>query len=178
MVVEGESKYTASVVITMPRQYRDYLTRKHNGHLLLAFGVYVSLCFIFYMLKWTTTGDGASVLFFALAIFDWIKQTRRKTWQYIIDEQHFHLIYWDSRLGKFWRWLDIEWKKAAVISVARDEWLGLPALRLTVDRKYMNDLIMVYALEDAEQVTSLVLPLIEKYRHQYRQKLWADTLRS
>ena len=163
-----------SVFIPVPRQYRDYLTRKHSMRLLFAFGIYVGLFCIFYLMKWTSTIDLSWSLFFVLALFEWIKQTRLKSWQYIIDEQHFHLIYWDNVAGKNWRWLDVRWKRDAVVGVARDEWHGLPALRLTVDRKYMNDLIMVYAFEDEEKVKAHVLPLIAKYRHQYRQKLWAD----
>jgi hypothetical protein len=177
-MIQGNDKQASCVEIPVPRQYRDYLTWKHNKRLVFAFVIYVGLVCIFYSLKWNTTTDLFHGIVFVTAIFEWIKQTRQKTWQYVIDQRHLHLVWWEGGSEKVWHWFNIEWRKDAVIGTAFDEWHGLPALRVTIDSKHVTCLIMVYSLEDEERVRTQILPLIEKYRHQYRQKVWADKMRS
>lgn len=68
--------------------------------------------------------------------------------------------------------------KNKVVGIEQDEWQGLPCLKLMVLPASGYTYILVYSHADEEEVRTKVLPLIEKYRHQYRQKVWADKLRS
>ena len=101
----------------------------------------------------------------------------RKPWHYLINDRRIKLFVTRPRLQPA-RLQELEWAKVEVACVEQDEWYGFPCLKLKVLPTSSYAYMLVYDQTDEEEVRTKVLPLIEKYRHQYRQELWADKLRS
>ena len=101
----------------------------------------------------------------------------RKPWFYAINEQHIKLFVFDPK-SRSANLTELTWKKTEVVAVEQDEWQGLPRLNLKVLPDLGHTYALVYSHDEDEEIRTKVLPLIEKYRHQYRHELWADKLRS
>lgn len=170
------------VRIAVPQRYKDFVVRyqyRWFWYILVgAFGglnaVYYLLCLAFHW-KWQFHFQPDMVMLL-IALVGYTVEVK-KPWHYLINDRRIKLLVTHPRYQPA-RLQELEWAKAEVVGVEPGEWQGLPCLKLRVPPASSYTYILVYNHADAEEVRTKVLPLIEKYRHQYRQPLWADKLRS
>lgn len=182
VTTRGDTAVPSEVVIAVPEIYKNFLAQKRWRQWLIGFAFYTALLALYYV-EWRRgshfIGFLPHLLLYGLSFPLWLYEARRP-WRYVLDDRRLNLIYW--HWGKrFWQWHEMEWRHDVVLSVTEEDWRALPALRLRVKingQKKPQDLWMVFAHEDAEKVREQALPMIEKYRRQYRHELWADLLRS
>lgn len=182
MAVAPDSSTVGEASIPVPQSYKDLLVRNRGRQWILVFGAFTILLGIWYV-EWRRGRHFIDFLphivplVFAFPL--WLHQVR-KPWRYVINEKTSRLVQWTFG-GRTWQWHDLDWKRDFVLRVEETEWRSLPALRMIVKlkgQKGEQDLWLVYAHQDQEKVQREVLPLIEKFRKQYRHELWADLLRS
>lgn len=169
------------VEIAVPQRHKDFVVRRHYRWFLLILlaglgldGVYYLLCVAFH---WTWSSyclyDSALPIYGMIAF----AMEVRKPWRYEINERAIKLFVITPKT-RFGNLKEIGWAKTEVVSVEQAEWQGLPVISLTVRPASGYTYLLVYNSADEEEVKTKVLPLIEKYRHNYRQELWADKLRT
>ena len=141
--------------------------------ILLYLGLALAWVFVF---RWKWLPD-YHVLVLTVGLVAWIR-TLRRPWSYEVEAERLRLIWQQGETA--WQWYDIDWRKEAIFDVKHEEWRGLPALVILTkpETEPQPRLLIVYGHEDEEKVRTQVLPLIETYRRQYRQEVWADRLRS
>ena len=170
------------VTIPVPQTYKDcVVSRQFRWFWFILVGVLAGVNALYYLLcaalhwKWLFHFQ-MDVVLPLIGLASYMKEVR-KPWRYEINQRMIKLfvITPKSRLANL---KEIEWAETEVTGVVCDEWQGFPCLKVKVlpatDYVYM----MVYDHTEEENVKTNVLPLIETHRRQYRQKLWADVLRS
>jgi hypothetical protein len=172
----------ASVEIAVPQRYKDFVVkRQYRWFWLILLGVLGGINVVYYLLcaafhwAWTFYFQG-DIVFSTLGLISYVVEVR-KPWRYEVNERAIKLfrITPKTHLGNL---TEVGWAKTQVVGVEQTEWQGLPALSLTVLPSFGYTYLLVYDLADEEEVKTTVLPMIEKYRRNYRQELWAERLRS
>ncbi len=172
----------SEVKITVPQRYKDFVVgRQYRSSWYILAGVlggvnaiYYLLCMVFHW-KWQVHFQ-ADMVVPLIGLVTYTIEVR-KPWQYEVNERRIKLFVSHAKFHPA-RLQELEWAKTEVVGVEQDEWQGLPCLKLKVLPASRYTSMLVYSHADEEEVRTKVLPLIEKYRHQYRQPLWADKLRS
>ena len=170
------------VRIAVPQKYKDDVAgRQYRWFWCIIAGVlggvnaaYYLLCIAFHWVwQFHLQADMALPV---LGLAGYIVEVRRP-WQYVVNDQLIKVFVVSprSRLAKMEA---LEWTKTQVIGIEHAEWRDLPCLKLNILPKTQHEYVLVYGLSEVEEVRAVVIPLIEKYRRQYRQELWADKLRS
>lgn len=170
------------VQIAVPQRCKDFVVgRQYRWFWYILVGVLGGVNAIYYLLSIVLHWKGRifflqdmTVLVMGLIAYVW---EARKPWYYELNEHRIKLFLIHPKL-QIANLKELEWAKTEVVGVEQDEWEGLPCLKLKVLPASSYSYILVYSHADEEEVRTKVLPLIEKYRHQYRQPLWADKLRS
>ena len=168
--------------IAVPQRYKDYVVqRQYRSFWFILIGVlggvnaaYYLLCLVFHW-RWRFHFQ-ADMVVPLIALVSYTLDVR-KPWYYLVNDRRIKLFVSHQKLQPA-RIQELEWAKAEVVGVEPSEWQGLPCYRLKVLPASSYIYMLVYSHADEEEVRMKVLPLIEKYRHRYRQELWADRLRS
>ncbi len=178
----GTAAPLEEVKTAVPQRYKDFVVRHQYRwfwYILAAVlggvnAVYYLLCLVFHW-KWRLHFS-AEMVPIMIGLIGYVVEAR-KPWHYLINDHliKLFLIHPKIQLANL---KELEWAKTEVVSVEHGEWQGLPCLKLKVLPVSGYTYTLVYGHADEEEVRTKVLPLIEKYRHQYRQELWADKLRS
>lgn len=164
--------------ITVSRAFQDFVAGKQGRQHLLALAAVLASFALFFSGKKAMPYVDVGALFAVINAVAWFT-ARHRTWYYAISTGSMNLFWLKPSFGET-LWQEVQWKQNTILSVEQEEWRGLPALRLKVKlkgHKTPQDMWMVYAHEDQDTVQNVVLPLIEKYRKQYRHEFWADALR-
>ena len=170
------------VKIPVPQRYKDYVvSRQYRFFGYIFAGVYGGINLAYYLLcvalhwKWRFHFQ-ADMLLPVFGLLAYILEVR-KPWHYEVNERFIKLLVVNpkSQLASL---RELHWAKTEIVGAERAEWQGMPSLRLTVLPARGHEYLVVYTFADKEEVESKVLPLIEKYRRQYRQQHWTDNLRS
>ena len=170
------------VKVAVPQRYKDFVVqRQYRQFWLILAGVwgginavYYLLCLVFHW-QWRFHFQ-ADMVIPLIALVSYTLEVK-KPWHYLINDRRIKLFVTLHKLQPA-RMQELEWAKIEVVGVEPGEWQGLPCYRLKVLPASSGVHTLVYDYADEAEVTLKVLPLIEKYRLQYRQELWADRLRS
>jgi hypothetical protein len=170
------------IKIAVPQKYKDFVVRRqYQSTFWILVGViggvnalYYFSCLAFHW-KWQFPFQ-ADLVGPVMGLISYIIEAR-KPWYYEINAHQIKLFVVNSR-SHLANLKQVEWKKIEIIGTKPDEWQGLPCLTLKVIPEAGTRYLLVYGHAEAEEIRTKVLPLIEKYRHQYRHELWADKLRS
>ncbi len=170
------------VKIAVPQRYKDYVVQRQyrSFWFILAAvlggvnAVYYLLCLVFHW-QWRFHFQ-ADMVVPLIGLISYTLEVR-KPWHYLINDRRIKLFVGHQKLQPA-RMQELEWTKTEVVGVEPGEWQGLPCYKLKVLPASSCVYALVYDYADEEEVRTNVLSLIEKYRHQYRQELWADRLRS
>ena len=170
------------VKITVPQRYKDFAVRRqYRWFWVILAGVlgginaiYYLFCLVFHW-RWRFHLQGDLILpLVGLIIY---ATEAKKPWHYLINDRSIKLFAVTAP-GGLAHLRELEWAKTEVVGIEQDEWQGLPCLKLRVLPASSHLYMLVYNHSDEEEVRTKVLPLIETHRHQYRQPLWANKLRS
>ena len=172
----------SEVQIAVPQRYKDFVVRhQYRWFWYILAGVWGGVNAVYYLLciafhwKWQFHFQ-ADMVVPLIGLVTYTIEVR-KPWHYLISDHRIKLFVTHPRYQPA-RLQDLKWAKTEVVSVEHGEWQGLPCLKLKVLPVSGYTYTLVYGHADEDEVRTKVLPLIEKYRHQYRQELWADKLRS
>ena len=168
--------------LDMPEAYKKFLAQKKRQQWLFGFGWYVILLAVYYV-AWQ---HGHHIIDFlpqmmiwGLSLPLWLNG-RKRPWKYTLDDKRLCLVSWQWK-ENIWAWYDLAWRNDVILSIEKEEWRSLPALRIQAKlkgHKREQTLWLVYSHQDQQTVNTQLMPLIDRYRRQYRHKLWADLLRS
>ncbi len=170
------------IQIAVPQRYKDFVvSRQYRWFWYILAGVlggvnavYYLLCIVFHW-KWQLH-FGSDMVMPLVGLIIYTVEVR-KPWQYLINERLIKMFVINPKL-QLANLKELQWAKTEIVGIEHDEWQGLPCLKLKVLPASSYIYMLVYSYADEEEVRTNILPLIEKYRHQYRQELWADKLRS
>lgn len=178
----GSAAPSEEVKIAVPQRYKDFVVQRQYRWFWYLLGgvlgginaVYYLLCVVFH---WTWRFHfQADVILPILGLFSYARDVR-KPWHYELNARQIKLFVINP-MYHLANLKELEWAKTEVVGIEQGEWQGLPCLKLRILPTSSYIYTLVYSHADEEEVRVKVLPLIEKYRHQYHQKIWADKLRS
>ena len=181
-MMPGTAAPPEEVKIAVPQRFKDFVVqRQYRLFWYILVGAFGGINAVSYLVclacqsKWTPHFQ-ADIIMLLIAMVGYAVEVRRP-WHYLINDRRIKLFIVHQKLQPT-RMQELEWAKTEVAGVEPGEWQGLPCYRLKVLPAAGYVYTLVYDYADEEEVRTKVLPLIEKYRHQYRQELWADRLRS
>jgi hypothetical protein len=146
--------------IPVPPAYRIHLTRIKAADMIVrtagislvtALAIWCRWWLLFVIL-------GPVILLLIASCISWFS-TLFQPWIYIIGDRGAHII--GTPLKPLWTWVDLSWSSSMPIEVAEEQWHGLPAISITTSQ--FGRCIMVYGPENAQRVSSEVLPNIRKW---------------
>ena len=172
----------AGVKIAVPQRYKDHVVqRQYRLFWYILVGAFGGINAISYLVclacqsKWKPHFQ-VDVVTLLIAMVSYTVEVRRP-WHYLVNARRIKLFVTHSKIQSA-KMQELEWINTEVVGVEPCEWQGLPCYKLKLLPVSSSTYMIVYSHADEEEVRTKVLPLIEKYRHQYRQKVWAHRLRS
>jgi len=163
------------VKIAVPQRYKDYVVqRQYRSFWLILAGalgginaVYYLLCLVFHW-QWRFHFQ-ADMVVPLIGLISYTLEVK-KPWHYLINARRIKLFVTHQKFQPA-RMHELQWTKTEVVGVEPSEWQGLPCYKLKVLPASSYVYALVYGHADEEEIRTKVLPLIEKYRHQYRQEI-------
>lgn len=181
-MTRGSAVPSREVKIGVPQRYKDFVVRRqYRSFWYILAGVLGGVNAVYYLLciafgwKWHFHFQ-VDMIVPMIGLISYTIEVGRP-WHCLINDRLIKL-FGVNPMFQIAKMEELEWAKTEVVGVEHDEWQGLQCLRLKVLPASSYAYMLVYDHADEEEVRTKVLPLIEKYRHQYRQELWADKLRS
>jgi hypothetical protein len=175
-------KTTVEVTVPVPDQLRDFMVLRRSAQLVIGAFLWPAILFAMMVHSAPRLGrlDGG-MLVIVLPFMAWyLVQLQKKSIATMKDDCNYKLshnaYYAQDKLallslrghGWFWSWQTVTFPLDSVAHVRQEQWRGLPALRITLNKPsrtaLAGPLFLIYAEEDGETVNGSIMPLLNRFR--------------